>query len=306
MIRLIVEPSTPPLSWNEFLKSMPRRSIALDGYVKTGPKFNMKGPFKNFNHHENVPRLETRATCAQVLVSIRQGLFDSFQDERGNPDCILYVNDCDEDVSLSVFLMRNHNLVNGVMNPLLNKLVFMEDMLDTTAGAYPFPKDLESLQQLMWVFRPYHKFRVEGGLGKRNPVEFEEVIDDIGMRIAKYAVGESEKIELDTRFEVLQSSEYFSVVKEIGPNARIGVFSSGVKAFISIRKRSDTIWDYTLGRTSLMIPFNIPKILRKCNQVEGNKNDLWGGSDIVAGSPRIGGSKIPPDKLVRIAAECRV
>lgn len=61
----------------------------------------------------------------------------------------------------------------GTMNPLLNKLVFMEDMLDTTAGAYPFPKEMETLHQLMWVFSPYHRFRVNGGLDNRDPLSFE-------------------------------------------------------------------------------------------------------------------------------------
>lgn len=50
-------------------------SIALDGYVNVGPRFDHEGPRVNFNHHEEVDRLATRATCGQVLMAIRQGLF---------------------------------------------------------------------------------------------------------------------------------------------------------------------------------------------------------------------------------------
>ncbi len=96
---LHVEPRTPPLSWEEFCQKTGPFSIALDGFVGTGPRFDENGPRANFNHHEEVSRLETRATCGQVLMAIRQGLFDCFRDEQG-VQVSAYVNDCDEDVCL--------------------------------------------------------------------------------------------------------------------------------------------------------------------------------------------------------------
>lgn len=303
MITLNVEPRKSPVSWRDFIHEAPARSIALDGYVRTGPRYNAQGPWANFNHHEDVSRLETRATCAQALIAVRQGLFDSFQNETGSADAELFVNDCDEDVSLSVFILVQHHLVFGTMNPLLNRLVFMEDMLDTTAGAYPFPKDLKTLQQLMWVFAPYHHFRVSGGLDRRESGEFREVIDDVGRRVMLYITGEAETVELDTRYEVVRSEEGWSLVRELGPNARVGLYGDGIRAFVAVRPLPDNRYVYTLGRSSQFVPFPIPKLLKALNAEEKSKKDPWGGSDIIAGSPRVTGSKLPPDEVVRIIKE---
>lgn len=301
MIILNALPSVPPLKWREFISKMPQRSISLDGFVSTGPRFNSNGPYANFNHHEDVSRLETRATCAQVLIAVRQGLFKSFKNERGNPDAVLFVNDCDEDVSLSVFILRNSHLAVGVMNPLLNKLVFMEDMLDTTAGAYQFPASMLSLQELMWVFEPYHNFRMSGGLDSRDSYSFGSVIDDVGDRIMLYITGKTRSIELDTRYNLIGGGSGWSMVIETGRNARVGMSESGIHSFLSVRERVDGNWTYTLGRSSLFVPYPIPKFLKALNRVEGNSDgDVWGGSDIIAGSPRVKGSKLDPDTVSKI------
>lgn len=151
-IALVVDPSTPPMSWHHFCRVTEPYAIALDGFVNEGPKFEQRravvsvtggrfclddfgerpafvnllqkqgqspeeakrcgdrirdggretfetlskqageafvteaeklgvicnlqdeGPRANFNHHEGVSRLETRATCGQVLLAIRMGL----------------------------------------------------------------------------------------------------------------------------------------------------------------------------------------------------------------------------------------
>jgi hypothetical protein len=156
-VQLHMEPKTPPVSWKTFLKEYPSHSIALDGYVCDGPKFSREKMKVNFNHHENVSRLETRATCAQVLMAIRQGLFDCFS----NSNIMnVYANDCDQDVCVSYFLLSNSHLVESTMNPLINRLVYMEDMLDSTAGAYPFPPTLKTLEHFAWIFQPYTLFRL--------------------------------------------------------------------------------------------------------------------------------------------------
>jgi len=289
------------MKWREFISGKPEHSIALDGYVSVGPRFNFRGTYGNFNHHEEVSRLETRATCAQILLAVRMGLMDAYMGESGNTEMNIYVNDCDEDVSLSVFILRNAHLAIGTMNPLLNKLVHIEDMMDTTAGAYPFPKELESLQEIMWVLAPYHKFRMGGGLDSRDAGLFEEVIDEVGDRVMSYITGNSRKIELDTRFTTLGGGEGWSLISEEGQNARVGVYDKGIRAFVSVRKREDDNWTYVLGRSSQFVFFPIPVLLKQLNEAEGNKHgDVWGGSDTIAGSPRIAGSKLDPDTVCSI------
>ncbi len=80
-IKLHMLPKEPPVSWDKFVSEYPDYSIALDGFVFGSPNFDSKTNKFNFNHHEQVSRLETRATCAQVLMGIRQGLFDRLKKE---------------------------------------------------------------------------------------------------------------------------------------------------------------------------------------------------------------------------------
>jgi len=64
LIELKVRPKDSPMSWDDFVRKCGKYSIALDGYVADSPKLDPLVPVANFNHHENVSRLETRATCA--------------------------------------------------------------------------------------------------------------------------------------------------------------------------------------------------------------------------------------------------
>src|SRR5688572_23777180 len=126
MITLHLEPNTPPLTMEGFVKEYPTNSIAIDGFVSGPPQFVRHGVkrYLNLNHHEGVARLETRATCAQALMMVRQRLFHFFVDGKGSPDAQVFANDCDEDVCLTWFVLRHHYLVEPSMNPMLNRLVF--------------------------------------------------------------------------------------------------------------------------------------------------------------------------------------
>lgn len=295
MITLHMEPKTPPCMWDTFIKTAPPFSIALDGFVRTGPKFNWRGPHANMNHHENVDRLATRATCSQVLMSIRQGLFDTFRDSSG-PYAHVWANDCDEDVSTAVFLLRHSHLVSGTMNPLINRLVAMEDALDTTAGAYPFPADLPVLQEMAWVYEPYRRFRLSGQLAQRDADAFTGVVSDVGSRIMRHITGSGESIPLDTRYDVLHRGKSWMMVNEIGAHARTAMFSQGCRAYVSVRGST-----YTVGRMSPYVRFDIERIFIALNEAEGLTGaDRWGGSNTIGGSPRIAGSKLSPEEVVRV------
>jgi hypothetical protein len=193
---IVIDLVNPPISWEKF-SLLGNNKIALDGYVSGGPKKDLRFKIFNFNHHEDVPRLETRATCAQVLIAIRQGITELFSADVDN-SVTVYVNDCDEDVCLSVFLLRYPHLVRNTINPAINRLVHIEDMLDTTAGAYPLPDDLPFLEDLAWIYAPYRSARRLGVLGLRDVDAYREVIETVGERIKLYILGNGSKIKLDT------------------------------------------------------------------------------------------------------------
>lgn len=306
MIERKMLPNQVPLTWTEFVKWAPPYSMALDGFVAGKPRFMKRGPYRNLNHHEDVAALETRATCAQALMLIRAGLVEEVFSLRGTPRVTLFVNDCDEDVCTADFLFHNLPLVRSTMNPLLNRLVYMEDMLDTTAGAYPFPTDLPSLRELMWVFEPYHRFRASGQLDQRDASAFEGVVVEVGHRIKAHILGKGGQIDIDPRYEVIGGGKGWRMIKTVGIHGATGAFADGLRAFVTMRERPDGRFVYSLRRTADFIDaLPIPRIVRIANQVEKCSTDRWGGRTTASGSPRVGGSRQNPDELARLIASCQ-
>ncbi len=303
MINLVMQPAQAPQTWDEFIATAPPYSIALDGRVNGGPRFDARGPWATFDHHSGVDRLATRATCAQVHMAIRQGLFQCFRDSDG-PRANIYVNDCDQDVCLAVYLLRHHHSAGPTMNALLNRLVGLEDMLDTTAGAYPLPVDLPVLGEVAWMFDPYTSFRLSGGLRSRDASAFSNVVELVEHRIDQYLMGHGGKLPLDTRYTRLRTFPTWSLVEEVGAQSRTGMFADGIRAFISVRDRGNGTWDYVVGRMSLFIPFDVLAILEAINVAECVTDaDRAGGNDIIGGTARIRGCKLSPDQVTHIACE---
>lgn len=300
-ITLSVEPTTYPKTWEKFTAEAVPFSIALDGYVADGPRFDDSGPYANFNHHEGCNRMATHATCGQILIAIRQGLFKRFAKD-GAPYANVFVNDCDEDVCLSWFLLKHHQLVESTMNPVVNRLVHMEDMLDATAGAYPFPSDLPSLRQLAWVFEPYRRARLNGDLDRKDEGVYFSIITDVEHRIMSVIMGSGSEIALDTRYEEIYRGKEWAMVKEIGAQARTGMFANGIMAYVAARQRPDGNYTYVIGKMSQFIPFNVPEILKALDAAEISEtgHSGWGGGDTIGGSPRVQGSVLTPDEVADI------
>ena len=302
-IILEMRPQDAPKSWSEFVESSPAFGIAIDGYVVGGPKFDPTGPRANFNHHEEVDRLSTRATCAQVLMALRQGLGKRFRTKDG-PQMVVFANDCDEDVCTTWFLLHNHHLSEHTMNPVLNRLVHMEDMLDATAGAYPFPADLPTLDALAWIFEPYRRAILSGELERRDPAAFTGVVTDVENRIMSHIMGRGGTTTLDTRYERVGGGPEWAMIKEIGTHAKTGAFADGISAYISVRERRDGRYGYVIGRMSPFINFPVGQILERLNQAEGITGaDRWGGGDNIGGSPRVSGSSLAPEVVSKVVDE---
>ena len=83
MINVNAEPGAV-ISWDEFIRTKPPYSIALDGYVNDASDMDLSGPYLNIDHHAGVNRLITRSTCAQVYLAISLGLYKLFQKD-GQP-----------------------------------------------------------------------------------------------------------------------------------------------------------------------------------------------------------------------------
>jgi len=301
MIELIIEPGVVK-TWDQFREENGGYSIAIDGYVKGTPKFDKKGPWQNFNHHEEVDRLATRSTASQVHMAIKQGLFDTFR-KNSELYAIIKQNDCDEDVILTDWFFKNPERIIGIKSePLINRLLQACDKLDATAGAYPFDPDSDLMKEIAWIFEPYTCARISGHLSILNGSEMRTIVDASCKRISDYTMGKGEKICLDTKYETIHSGKNWEMIKEIGPYARTKLFCRGIKAYVLVRERNDGKSNFVYGKMSEYVDFPIEKIYEMTNNMEGiskEDNDRHGGNNIIGGSPRKSGSKIKPAEMAK-------
>jgi len=305
MIRFYLEPRTV-IDWKDFINSKPNFSIALDGYVKGPPRFSIQGPYANFNHHEGVPRIATRSTCAQVYFYICLGLLDTFQ-KQSEPHAQVYINDVDQDVCLSCWLLKNSDKLMGLrFENLLFQLILFEDILDASAGAYPINPNGPRIREQAWIYEPYTKARVDGSIYHMSKNEMEDILWSVCDRIDSAISGQSEEVELDTRFETIGGGPGWQLIVEKGPYARTKLFSERIKAYVALIESSEDTYSYTIGKMSPFIKFPVERIYQALNKTEGitSQEDCWGGSTIIGGSPRKTGSRLSPEKLEKVINDC--
>jgi len=299
-IQIFIEPKKT-YSWREFKREKEPYSISLDGFVSAPTKRELKGPYANYDHHTGTDRISTRSTSEQVYLEINLGLFKTFRKD-GIPTVNIYVNDVDEDVCLAIWLFKNHERVAGHGEPSINRLVWCEDKLDCTGGAYPLG-DVSIRRQMAWIFEPYQKARFEKRLESMNSQELVSIVESVCARITAYTLNNGEEIGLDGHFETVGGGPGWALVRETGTAARLAMYSSGVDAFgVVLNERESGVFDYVLGRRSVWIPFDLEGLFKVLNKSDKNitKNNRWGGSNTIGGSPRETGSSFSPKELEKI------
>jgi hypothetical protein len=309
-VELNVEPRFKE-SWEDFLKHCGPNAIALDGRVIGATKRDFDLPAANLNHHEGVDRTSTAVTSEQVLTEIRLGLFETFKKD-GQPYARLFVEDCDEDVSTSVTLFEMYCEDPKLLdNWKVNQLVEIENRLDMSAGMYPMKHDLDTFAQLRWVYEPYREARRQGKISTMDGNGMAKIIKDIGGRIRNFIEEKAEQIPLDGRYEVLGGGKSWSMVKEMGSDARVKMVADGIKAILSVaevpaKDGQEQQYKYTLARMSPWIKFPLPELYKFLNEQESiaaGSPDSWGGSDLSGGSPKTAHSKISPKRMEQLLNE---
>jgi hypothetical protein len=305
MIRVYLEPRVV-ITWEDFKNSKPRFSIALDGYVKGPPRFLIQGPYANFNHHEGVARIATRSTCAQVYYYIRLGLLDTFQ-KNGAPNAGVYINDVDQDVCLSCWLLKNSDKLEGLrFDNVLVQLILFEDILDASAGAYPINPSNPQIHRLAWIYEPYTRARTDGSIYSMSKKEMQDILRSVCARIDAAIDGRAEKIELDTRYEKIGGGPGWQLINEEGPYARTKLFSEKIKAYVALVENREDAYAYTIGKMSPFVMFPLERIYGALNKAEGlfSQDNCWGGSTIIGGSPRKTGSRLSPEQIQKVINDC--
>lgn len=296
-VEIVIQPRNS-MDWEEFVRTTPEGSIALDGIVTGGPKYDEITKHINFDHHDGVVREATMSTATQVFMAIKGGLMKSFG--KCKP-CLVYINDTDQDTALAVWLLLKHELFEGTRSiPHINRLLSLDNHWDITGGAFPVNLNDELVRQHTWVFRPYADLRKSGKLAQASQETMRDNLEAVLGRLNQFLMGQSGSVELDTRREILFQSPEFWIVNELGGNeARYQLFSEGMDAFISkVATREDGHFVYTIGRRSRFIPFPVKKFYDIFNKAENLPTGQgWGGSDIIGGSSRSLGSSLSWEEL---------
>ena len=298
-MKLVIQPRVST-TWDTFCTTTPQQSIALDWYVLDGPKFDMTTKHINFDHHTQVQRLSTRSTTGQVAMAIKMWLFDVLDANATQ----VYVNDADQDVCLSTWLLKNYVRISGQKSePLINKLVDIQDKLDCTAWLYPIDPNYDIMQKASWIFDPYIQSRITNRINYMTVPEMNNVIESVHGRIDKYLLGDAEKKVLDTKYDILWGGHLRRMVKEWWYDARVKMAYDGIKAFVSVKELENNAYAYSIGKISELIPFPIEELYALLNEVEGisslstNRRNGW---TTIGGSPREGGSILPPQKVTEV------
>jgi len=305
MIRVYLEPRVV-MKWEDFINSKPPFSIALDGYVKGPPQFLIQGPYANFNHHEGVARIATRSTCAQVYYYIRLGLLDTFQ-KNGKSHARVYINDVDQDVCLSCWLLKNSEKLDGLrFDNVLVQLILFEDILDASAGAYPINPDNPQIHRQAWIYEPYTQTRTDGSIYNMSKKEMKDILRSVCARIDAALEGRGGEIKLNTRYEKIGGGPGWRLIHEKGPYARTKLFSKKIRAYVSLIENREDTYAYTIGKMSPFVMFPLERIYDALNKAEGlpSQENCWGGSTIIGGSPRKTGSRLSPEKVQQVINDC--
>jgi hypothetical protein len=302
MIELVVKPG-PAIHRSEFLATHPPFSIALDGYVFGQPFLVQddtgRGPYRSFNHHEEVDRSTMCATCEQARRAVLLGLYDLFSDARGRR-AVIHVNDCDQDVCLATWILMNPD---RAAEPLVRVLSQIEDLLDMSGGTFPMPHDRDLLGEVRWVFEPY--VRVRQILPTLTARTMREVIRDVHHRIDQFLVGRAEVLPLEGTFERIGGGRNWIFAEISSLYARERMIQSGVRAAVELYGRAPgDRYLYSLWRRSEYVAgFPVPRLLEALNEAEGYQPvdpRGWGGADNVGGAPRGKGSALPPERVQEI------
>lgn len=305
-IKTIIEPGKQ-VSWDEF-NSSKTNSIALDGYVTDGPKWDEKSLNANFDHHNSVVREATMSTAMQIYFAIKGGMMSRYE----NTEISVFINDVDQDTTMAIWLLKNYKLFEGTNSvPHVNRILTLNDRLDITGGAFPMSIDDKVYFQHCWVFQPYTNLRISGAIAKADKKVFENCLESILSRLDKLLMGEAEEYIPSFDYEILHTSDNLIVVDETlgGIEARHYLFTHNIinKSYLSIiAKKNDGSFVYTIGKKSRYIKLPMREIFEELNKLENTRDNsnCWGGSDIIGGSPRATGSHLTWQTIVSVVDNC--
>ena len=301
-VEIVLEIGKEIATFEEFVQLYGPNAIAIDGFVKEGPKVDLRNRCFNYNHHDGVSRDNTYATCGQALTAVRYKVLDWFpRDTEGKHTFKIYEDDTDQDTILTEMIFEESELFISTYNPLVNALVDVENRLDASLGTYPYNLDMTLLRKIAWIFQPYDLFLSSGGKDRRNPEEYRCVSSDVKNRIRQYLLGRAGELPVRSNFdpvreEVVNGRTVAEIIPR-GPLAKMAAAIKGIDVGLTFRTRSDGRLNVTGWRSTPYVPCRPEYLCTYFNSIEKGTLGTWGGGDMIFASPRDLGTGISKDDI---------
>ncbi len=272
------------------LEELPPFSIAVDGAV-AGPIIDTENHRYSFDHHAGCLRFCTQSSCQQAQTAILLGL---------DPEnFILYLNDCDIDVAMSVWLLQNPQRVK---EPLVIKLVNAIGLADSHAGAISLNGMAKTVE---WVSAVEIDFKMhKSNYDTIENCNLRHLLDATLRRIDQYVDGEAgieiAKQEKHADYKLLRNENGYIVAQSDNAHIYSTLYSCGFDRIVLVRPLENGSLAVSLAKRSDFVDnFNLIKMYEKLNEIEAG----WGGSTSIGGAPRGHDgtrSKLPLDKIIEI------
>lgn len=289
--------------WDHFVREAPEYSIALE-VVNDTP--GHVGHWVHFDHHKGVIREATMSAAMQAYIAVRQGRLMERWLMRARPVHV-YVWNADQDVCLSVFVLEYHELLERAEGePLLRWIVQYNNKIDVCGGLYPVNLRELVKNHFTWVFEPYRQQRMQGKMMGDETI-ITSTIRQVCDRLLDLLEGRGGTTPITAEPEILYTSPYnFVIADEKGdPNSRLILAAQGHTNLISlISTRPTGRYTYSVIRGSPYDEdiFQVRKLTAAFQAAEDMPDvNIWGGSDLAAGSDSELGSSLDWRKLRDIA-----
>jgi hypothetical protein len=141
------------------------------------------------------------------------------------------------------------------------------------------------------------------------------IIDSVGTRISQHIAGNGDRSPLDMRYELLEKGKGWSMIREIGPQGKMGAISDGAAALIQVRDRDPEHVHVSFWRQSEYVQIDFPGIITDLQTLELARRKQkglvsksaksleanWGGGSTTFGSPRIVGTVLELNEIAEVA-----
>ncbi len=287
------------------------RVVLLDGAGQFGPVIDNARLFYNLDHHEDVLRTFTLATCQQALIVVMKGL------ELDRGDWTIYANEPDLDTVFALWVLLNHRRVRQLdreQRDAILPLILLEGAIDANGF------DLEAHCGLPQERVPVEKARLDS----LHAIELELKSSGAWATadLAEYTRGML--LEIDKLVYRPGDFDGYTSVEEVYGHVDIGTDRVAVvcrdgSGIYEVERRLKNAWgdrlgmialersqgQFTLRRTASMSDIDLEAAYGKLNlldpRVDGRPPEKrWGGSDEIGGSPRPTGTALTPREIAKI------